>query len=76
MVGARVKDHYVKLAKERQQVHGGTAPGREKTLVENLPQVFDAGKARDQAGKAVGVSGKMAAGQKRLGLLDRAQGQE
>src|SRR5690606_17768097 len=43
-------------AKERQREHGDTAPGKPKSVVENLPPVN--GKARDQAGKAVGVSGK------------------
>lgn len=34
-------------AKERQKEHGGTAPGKPKTLVAALPQVF-AGKTRDK----------------------------
>jgi len=58
MVGARVKERYVKLAKERQKEHRGTAPGRGKTLPANLPEVTP-GDARDQAGKAVGVSSPM-----------------
>ncbi len=54
MVGARAKDVFEKLAKERQKVRKGEQSG---STVENLPQL-DTGKARDQAGKAVGVSGK------------------
>jgi hypothetical protein len=57
MVGGRAQQHYVALAKERQKAHAGTAPGRGKTLPVNLPEVSP-GDARDQAGKAVGVSGK------------------
>lgn len=56
-VGDRIRDHYAKQAKERQRQHASTAPGRTKTLVENFPPVFPE-KARDAAGKAVGVSGK------------------
>ncbi len=43
-------------AKERQQFHGGTAPG--KTLVELVPQVNSNGKARDEVGALLGVSGR------------------
>lgn len=59
MVAARARDIYDREAKDRQREHGGTAPGRktDKTLVENLPQLNE-GKSRDQAGKAVGVSGR------------------
>jgi hypothetical protein len=39
-------------------MHGDTAPGRSKTLVERFPQVIN-GKARDKAGKSIGVSGSM-----------------
>ena len=38
-------------AKQRQQFHGGTAPG--KTLVEPVPQVNGGGKARDEVGARV-----------------------
>lgn len=55
MVAARAREIYDQQAKERQKVHGKTAPGK-KSLVENLPQV--SGAARDAVGKAVGVSGK------------------
>ncbi len=54
MVGARIKTLYVEQAKERQATStGGTTP----QLVANLPQA-DKGKARDAAGRVVGVSGK------------------
>ncbi len=58
MVGARARDIYDRQAKERQKdsgkVHGR---GKEKVPV-NLPEPFKAD-ARDLAGKAVGVSGKL-----------------
>jgi ParB-like chromosome segregation protein Spo0J len=54
MVGGRARALYDKQAKERQKVRVGNQPGAE---VENLPQL-DKGKARDMAGKAVGVSGR------------------
>ncbi len=44
-------------AKERQKGHAGTAPGKSKSLRETFPQV--SGKARDKAGEAFGVSGKL-----------------
>lgn len=54
MVAARVRDIYDRQAKERQKL----SEGRGKKGVENLPHLNDSGKARDQAGKMVGVSGK------------------
>lgn len=56
MAAARARGFYEELAKERQQSHGGTAPGKSKTVPENLPEV--SGDSRDQAGKDFGVSGK------------------
>lgn len=56
MVAARAREFYDKAAKERQKSHGNTAPGKGKTLPENLPELN--ADARDAAGKAVGVSGK------------------
>lgn len=53
MVGARVRQFYDDQAKERQKVRKGNQSG---ASVENLPQL-DEGTARDQVGKAVGVSG-------------------
>lgn len=58
MAGARAREIYDRQAKERQ--HDGQERGRQKqsgAIVENLPQT-DTGKARDQVGKVVGVSGK------------------
>lgn len=54
MVGARARECYDRAAKERQQVRKGHQAG---ASVESLPQL-DTGKARDQVGKVVGVSGK------------------
>lgn len=55
MLGDRIRDAYNKAAKERQRIRKGNQPG---ASVENLPHLDDTGKSRDQAGKAVGVSGK------------------
>jgi hypothetical protein len=57
MVGAKARELYAKQAKDRQKQHGGTAPGKKKTLPATLPGLI-AGDTRDRAGKAVGVSGK------------------
>lgn len=55
MVAGRVKEHYARQAKQRQRL----SEGRGKKGVEKLPHLNEAsGKARDQAGDAVGVSGK------------------
>lgn len=51
-VGARLREFYDEQAKERMS-EGGKNKG-----VANLPPLENTGKARDQAGKAVGVSGK------------------
>lgn len=51
LVGARAKEVFEKLAKERQR--GGQGG---KLLVENVPEANS--RSRDMAGKAVGVSGK------------------
>lgn len=48
---------YAEAAKKRQQEHGWTAPGKPKSLVADLPEVSD-NRARDQAAKAVGASGR------------------
>lgn len=60
MVGARARKFYDDEAKKRQKASGGDRKSaNERSVVENLPQpISDAGKARDQVGKAVGVSGK------------------
>lgn len=56
MVGARAREFYDQQAKERQRASGGDHRTK-KAVVENLPPP-DSGKARDQVGKVVGVSGK------------------
>jgi len=58
MIGARVREHYDRLAKERQH-EGQKAGGRgnKKNSPEQIPGSLR-GDARDQAGKAVGVSGE------------------
>jgi hypothetical protein len=58
MIAARAKELYEKAAKERMQT-GGEKSGkvRRNEGVVNLPSLHE-GTARDQAGKAVGVSGK------------------
>jgi hypothetical protein len=66
MIANSLLPFYQSEAKERQKEHGGTAPG--KSLVVKIPQVkeerlvspeqrFPGNKARDEAGKAAGVSG-------------------
>ena len=46
MVAARLKEHYAAAAKEHQQQHGHTAPGKAKSLQVNLPEVNS--QARDK----------------------------
>lgn len=60
MVGARAREIYDRQAKERMTEGGRSGgKGRPKQGVENLPPPnSDTGKARDQVGKVVGVSGK------------------
>ena len=55
MVGGRAREMYDRAAKERHEKLSGRPSKSEP--VENLPPV-SSGKARDQAGKAVGVSGR------------------
>lgn len=54
----RAREAYDRQAKERQREAGKTHGRGQGKVVENLPQANDTGKARDQAAKAVGVSGK------------------
>ncbi|MBF0509486.1 MAG: hypothetical protein HQK57_11245 [Deltaproteobacteria bacterium] len=49
---------YAVLAKERQQEHGGTAPGVPKILVANLPEVIQPTSARDDAARDWNVSAR------------------
>lgn len=56
MVGAKLREHYDLQAKERRE---STLKQNKNTDPENLPERdIERGDARDQAGKAVGVSGK------------------
>jgi hypothetical protein len=62
MIGDKARELFDKRAKDRQKEHGGTAPGKPKnTSGKTTGSVQD---ARDEAGKAVGVSGS---------LIDRAR---
>jgi hypothetical protein len=54
-VGAELMPHLQRDALERQRVHGGTAPGRGANTSDT--SFRGVGRARDLAGKAVGVSG-------------------
>ncbi len=56
MVAAVLLEPFEKEAKEEQKKHAETAPGRPKTLKENLPELKP--QATDKAGKALGVSGR------------------
>lgn len=70
MSAARALAFFEAEAKERQREHGGTAPGKPRTLEANRPQVFGEAtfpepmppprppQARDAAGAAFGVSGR------------------
>ena len=56
MVAGRAKEYYAEQAKERQRLSHGRGV---KKGVEDLPHLNEQGKARDKAGKAFGVSGRM-----------------
>ncbi|MEN6404838.1 MAG: hypothetical protein ABFC77_00045 [Thermoguttaceae bacterium] len=56
MVGDKARDYYDKQAKERQKEHGKTAPGKNTS---GKVTGSDSGDARDAAGKAIGVSGRI-----------------
>ncbi|MCE5268909.1 MAG: hypothetical protein LLG00_13605 [Planctomycetaceae bacterium] len=56
MVADNIRDYYDKQAKQRQKEHAGTAPGKNTG---GKSTTSDSGKARDAAGKAVGVSGSL-----------------
>jgi len=57
-VARTLKPMFAEQARERQRVHGGTAPGREAENTHGKLAISDAGAARDQAAAAVGVSGR------------------
>ncbi len=54
-----VKPHYERMARERQAAAQETSPKRGGKAVVTLPQPIMAGKSRDQAAAAVGVSGSL-----------------
>jgi hypothetical protein len=58
LAGARMRELYERQAKERQREHGGTAPGKSKSLVVPSPQVIEKGATRETIGKIVGVGGR------------------
>ena len=58
MAAARAREIFDERAKKRQKEHGGTAPGKAKNTGGNVSTSVEAAKARDEAGKAFGVSGK------------------
>jgi hypothetical protein len=55
MLATVLEEIYAVPAKERQKQHGGTAPGRSRTLPANLPEVSD-GEARSRAAADMNVS--------------------
>ena len=57
MIGAKSKKYYEDKAKERQQEHGKTAPGRKKNTSDDAG-ISVSGTSRDAIGVAVGVDGK------------------
>lgn len=66
MLAARLKPAFEVAANERQKQAGGEHKNHQKSrengakaLMENFPQALASGTARDQAGKAAGVSGKL-----------------
>ncbi len=56
LAAARVREIYDQRAKERQQAHGNTAPGKKKSLQADLPEVI--GQARDEVARVFQVSGR------------------
>lgn len=63
-VAAELEPHFAADAKRRQKQHGGTAPGKPKTLVEKVPQVST--KAREEAAKSVGVNDRYVSDAKKV----------
>lgn len=56
-VAAELEPHFAEDAKRRQKQHGGTAPGKPKTLPEKVPEVKKGdGDARRAAAVSVGVN--------------------
>ena len=58
-VAAELEPHFAEDAKRRQKQHGGTAPGKPKSLMEKVPEVIGnkpGPTAREEAAKSVGVN--------------------
>jgi hypothetical protein len=53
-----LKPEFEAQARDRQRVHGGTAPGRESQNTSGKSATSDFGASRDKAAAAVGVSGR------------------
>ena len=58
MIAPAARKFYDEAAKGRQKKHGGTAPGKNTC---GNDTTSDSGKSRDLAGKALGISGSLAA---------------
>ena len=69
-IGAELEPFFAKDAKKRQKEHGGTAPGKAKSLGAILPQVIAVPKrepkATEEAAKSVGVGGRYVADAKKI----------
>ena len=73
-VAAELEPFFAEDAKRRQKEHGGTAPGKPKTLGEKIPQVFPQPekpternpKATEEAAKSVGVNHRYVSDAKRV----------
>jgi hypothetical protein len=65
MIGLEAEKLYAESAKERQRIHGGTAPGKEKNTSGTGAGSVN-GDARDQAAIAVGVGSRSISSAKRV----------
>lgn len=70
-VAAELEPFFAADAKKRQRQHGGTAPGKPKSLQEKVPEVIEkkgkpAPQAREQAAKSVGVNDRYVSDAKKV----------
>lgn len=66
-VAAELEPHFAADAKRRQKQHGGTAPGKPKTLPEKVPEVKKGdGDARKAAAVSVGVNDRYVSDAKKI----------
>lgn len=66
-VAAELEPHFAADAKRRQKQHGGTAPGKPKTLPEKVPEVKKGdGDARKAAAVSVGVNDRYVSDAKKV----------